>query len=84
MKANSLRPLPRPQRATCNAAQLKKTGFVEQQADDDQRNKGAGGIPDDLPHQRDISEMHHPKDQRQHRTQRRTPADAEAFGLPDH
>ncbi|MNN66028.1 hypothetical protein D3C81_1815750 [compost metagenome] len=62
---------------------VEEPGFVEQQADDYQRDKGAGGVPDDLPHQRDIAQVHNAEDQRQHRAKRRTPADAKAFGLPD-
>jgi len=57
--------------------------FVEQQTDDDQCNEGAGGVPDDLPHQRNIAQVHDAEDQCEHGAERRAPADAEAFGLPD-
>ena len=60
-----------------------ETGFVQQQADDDQRDEGAGGVPDDLPHRRDVRQADHPAGQRQDRAQCGTPADAQALGLPD-
>jgi len=61
----------------------KKTGFVEQQADDDQRDKGAGGVPDDVPHHGDIGQADHTKGQGQDGAHRSAPADPEALGLPD-
>ncbi|MNV97045.1 hypothetical protein D3C71_1921200 [compost metagenome] len=62
----------------------KEPGFIEQQADDDQRDESAGGVPDDFPHQRDIADVDHPTEQRQHGAEYGAPADAQALGLPDH
>ncbi|MNF67363.1 hypothetical protein D3C84_491750 [compost metagenome] len=61
-----------------------ETGGIEQQADDDQGNEGAGGVPDDLPDHRNITPLHHTAEQCQHRAASSTPANPQAAGLPDH
>jgi hypothetical protein len=57
---------------------LKKAGLIEQQADNDDRNERARGVPDNLPDHR-ISPMYAGQ-QRQRRTDDGTPANAQPFG----
>ncbi|VTT28483.1 Zn-dependent proteases [Klebsiella pneumoniae] len=62
---------------------FKETRLIQQQADDDHRNKGGRRIPDDVPDHRNISEMNNPCDQRQACTQHGAPANTQPSGLPD-
>ncbi len=62
---------------------LKKAGLIEQQADNDDRNERARGVPDNLPDHRNITDVHHAGQQRQRRTDDGTPANAQPLRLPD-
>ncbi|MNT09003.1 hypothetical protein D3C71_1646890 [compost metagenome] len=63
---------------------FKEAGLVQQQADNDHRDKGRGGVPDDLPDQRNIADLYHSGQQCQQRAETGTPTYAQAFRLPDH
>jgi len=60
-----------------------ETGFIQQQADDDQRDKRAGGVPDDVPYHGDVRKADRAAGEGQDRAQGGAPADAKPLGLPD-
>ena len=62
---------------------FKEPGFVEQQADDDDRDEGGSRVPDDVPDDGDVVERNNAREQRNCRASNRTPADAQPLGLPD-
>ena len=62
---------------------LEKAGLIQQQTDNDYRDKRGRRIPDDIPHHRDIVNVDHAAHQRQRGANGRAPADAEPSGLPD-
>jgi len=53
---------------------FKEAGLIQYQADDDDRDKGTGGIPYDVPDHRNIRKADHAEQQREHRATCRTPA----------
>ncbi|MNM24488.1 hypothetical protein D3C81_349200 [compost metagenome] len=62
---------------------LEKPGLIEQQTDDDERDEGRGGVPDNGPHQWNIVQCHDACQQGQDGSQGGAPTDAQALGLPD-
>ena len=62
---------------------LEKAGLIQQQADNDNRDKRCRRIPDDIPHHRDIVNVDNATHQRQRGANGRAPANAEPSGLPD-
>ena len=63
---------------------FKEAGLIEQQADDDDRNKCRCRVPDDIPDNGNISDMDDTGSQRQHSPDTRAPTNTQASGLPDH
>ncbi len=63
---------------------FKEAGLIEQQADDDDRNKCRCRVPDDIPDNGNIRDMDDTGSQRQHSPDTRAPANTQASGLPDH
>ena len=55
---------------------LKKPRFIKKQADDDNGDKSKGGIPDNIPHHRNIIHTNHPCHECQHRPDGRCPTNA--------
>ncbi len=45
---------------------------------------GGGGVPDDIPHHRDVTDVDHAGDKRKDGAQTGAPPDPQATGLPDH
>jgi hypothetical protein len=62
---------------------FEEAGAIQKQADDDDRDKGRRGVPDDSPNGLDIGEVDDARQQRQDRAYESPPADLEAFGLND-
>jgi hypothetical protein len=62
---------------------FEEAGLVEYQADDDDRDESGRRIPDDVPDHRNIGEVNHAAQQREHGTEARAPTDAETARLPD-
>ena len=62
---------------------LEESSLVEQQADDDDGDESRRGVPDDVPHDRDVGGLHDAGQQGQHGTERCAPADAQTTRLPD-
>ena len=63
---------------------FKQASFFKQQADDDHGHERSRGIPDDVPHHRNVGRMDYASDQSNRSAGRSAPADAKAAWLPDH
>ena len=60
-----------------------EAGLVEDERNDDQRDKGEGRIPDDTPNDTDITPVDNAGQERDSRTAKSGPTDTEALRLPD-
>ncbi len=62
---------------------VKHPGVVEDERDDDQADEGESGIPDDVPHHRNVAPVDHAEYQRDRRAAQGAVADAQTARLPD-